>query len=72
MGNTSNARLKKYITEDVLHTCFGSKKNAKEYIRNNCHVRWILEDDLSRRGCGALEGYFTARLFPKYGIYEEH
>lgn len=70
MGPLSNARLKKYMTKDSTHPCFDNKDLAKVYIRKNCSVRWILENDIRKRG--ALEGYFTARFFPKYGISEEH
>jgi hypothetical protein len=70
MGSISNARLKKYIIQDANHSCFDDVVLAKDYIRKNCFIKWILEDDIRKRG--ALEGYFTARLFPKYGIAEEH
>jgi len=70
MGDLTNARLKKYMTQDSAHSCFKDKNLAKAYIRENCFVRWVLESDIRKRG--ALEGYFTARLFPKYGISEEH
>src|ERR1700741_2619779 len=70
MGGLSNARLKKYIIADELHPCYQNLSEAKNYIRNNCFVRWVLEDDYRRRG--AIEGYITAIIFPKYGIYEEH
>jgi hypothetical protein len=70
MGSISNARLKKYLIADNKHKCFNDIQKAKEYIRENCFVRWILESDIRKRG--ALEGYFTALFFPKYGISEEH
>lgn len=70
MGSTSNARLKKYIIHDENHSCFGDVKKAKAYIREFCQVRWIFQDDTRVRG--AIEGYFTAKFFPKYGIAEEH
>ena len=70
MGSTSNARLKKYIVHDENHSCFGDVKKAKEYIREFCQVRWVFQDDTRIRG--AIEGYFTAKFFPKYGIAEEH
>lgn len=70
MGAISNARLKKYIIYDEMHACFGDVQLAKDYIRKHCQVRWIFQDEMRVRG--ALEGYFTAKLFPKYGIAEEH
>lgn len=70
MGGLSNARLKKYIICDELHPCYDNIAEAKIYIRNNCFVRWVFEEDYRKRG--AIEGYITAIVFPKYGIYEEH
>jgi len=70
MGSIINARLKKYIIHDEKHSCFGNVEMAKDYIRQHCWVRWIFEDDVRKRG--ALEGFFTAKYFPKYGIAEEH
>lgn len=67
MGPTSNARLKKYLVGS------GECKNvkeAKQFIRQFAIARWIEESDVRKRG--AIEGYITAVLFPKYGIYEEH
>ncbi len=45
-------------------------KSAKGFIRSACIARWIEEADIRKRG--AIEGYVTGLLFPKYGIYEEH
>lgn len=70
MGNPINARLKKYMMQDEFHPAFENKELAKQYIKEKCFVRWILEDNIRKRG--ALEGYFTAMFFPKYGISEEH
>jgi len=70
MGPVTNARLKKYIIEDSSHLCYQNLEFAKIYIKENCYVRWFFEEDFRKRG--ALEGYFTAILYPKYGIAEEH
>lgn len=70
MGGLSNARLKNYIIKDELHPCYDNITEAKNYIRTNCFVRWVFEEDFRKRG--AIEGYVTAIIFPKYGIYEEH
>lgn len=67
MGPLANARLKKYLIDD--ETC-SDKEHAKAFIRENCAARWIEEEDFRKRG--AVEGFFTAMLFPKYGIAEEH
>lgn len=67
MGSATNARLKKYLTEE------GECKDmatAKQFLRTTCWVRWILQEGHRERG--AVEGYVTGLLFPKYGIYEEH
>jgi len=70
MGPISNARLKKYIIEDEGHIGYRNLAIAKDYLRAHARVRWVLEEDVCLRG--ALEGYFTAVFFPKYGIAEEH
>lgn len=70
MGSTTNARLKNYMMKDNNHPCFDDVELAKKYIKEKCYVRWLFEEDVRKRG--ALEGYFTAMLFPKYGISEEH
>lgn len=76
MGPLSNARLKNYLVK--LGECT-NKDTAKMFIRSSCSVRWIISKDLPKklsfsdyRLRGVLESYFTAILFPKYGIYEEH
>jgi hypothetical protein len=67
MGPLSNARLKKYLIN--FGEC-ASLEEAKEFIKAYCWVRWIEEPYIRKRG--AIEGYVTGMLFPKYGIYEEH
>jgi len=67
MGPLANARLKKYLIE--CGEC-ADLPAAKQFIRDHCYVRWIEQEGYRERG--ALEGYVTAMLFPKYGIYEEH
>ena len=67
MGSTNSAPLKKYLISS------GECKDvqeAKKFIKKYCMVRWIIEEDSRKRG--AIEGYTTGLLFPKYGIYEEH
>jgi hypothetical protein len=67
MGPASNARLKK-------HLCDGREcldiASAKAFLSRRCSVRWIIQEGHRERG--AVEGYVTGMLFPKYGIYEEH
>lgn len=67
MGPLTNARLKKHLIDSG--ECVDIA-DAKAFIRNNCAVRWVEQEGFRERG--ALEGYATAILFPKYGIYEEH
>jgi hypothetical protein len=67
MGPLSNARLKKYLID--FDEC-GSLGEAKQFIKAHCWTCWIEEPDIRKRG--AIEGYATGMLFPKYGIYEEH
>lgn len=70
MGDLSNARLKKYLVNDPVFKEIIDKHSAKQFIRKNCAVRWITEDDFKLRGY--FEGYFTGILKPQYGVYEEH
>jgi predicted GIY-YIG superfamily endonuclease len=67
MGPFTNARLKKYLVQS--HEC-ADIGSAKQFLRDTCLARWLVRDEMRIRG--AIEGYLTARLFPKYGIYEEH
>lgn len=67
MGPISNARLKKYLIDSGECADINA---AKEFIRSTCIARWIEESDMRRRG--AIEGYVTGLLIPKYGIFEEH
>lgn len=70
MGPLTNARLKKYLVNDPVQERILDKNSAKEFIRENCSVRWIVEQDYKFRGY--YEGYFTGVLKPQYGVYEEH
>ena len=67
MGPLASVRLKKYLIDSGECSDIGSAKN---FIRQNCLARWLEESDTRRRG--AIEGYATGLIFPKYGIYEEH
>ncbi len=67
MGPPSNARLKKHL---VAHGECRDHASAKEFLIEKCRVRWVLQKGFRERG--AIEGYVTGLLFPKYGIYEEH
>lgn len=67
MGRTTNAHLKRYL---VSQKECKNPEEAKQFIRKYCSVRWFSEIDHRKRG--AVEGYVTGIIFPKYGIYEEH
>lgn len=67
MGSLKNARLKTYLIE--FGKC-ANREEAKQFLKRFAHVQWIEEEDMRTRG--ALEGYFTGVLFPKYGISAEH
>jgi predicted GIY-YIG superfamily endonuclease len=67
MGPTSNSQFKKYLIES------GECKDleeAKQFLRQFGKARWIEESNMRKRG--AIEGYLTGVLFPKYGICQEH
>jgi hypothetical protein len=66
MGNESTARLKKYMVESGE---VASMEEAKAFLRQCCSIQWVREDEYRNRG--ALEGFFTGVLFPKYGIASE-
>jgi len=67
MGVKQNAPLKRYLTESG--ECRNLKK-AKQFLRQFGRARWIEERSMRKRG--AIEGYLTGVLFPKYGICQEH
>lgn len=66
MGNQSTARLKKYMVESCE---VSTMEDAKAFLRKNCSIQWVREEEYRNRG--ALEGFFTSVLFPKYGIPPE-
>jgi hypothetical protein len=83
-GPLSSARLKKYLLADIEWNIDQKQTllHAKDYILKNCNVRWITTEEIEKgnpypkehqhRVRGALEGYLTGVLFPRYGIYKEH
>ncbi|QLH33403.1 MAG: hypothetical protein HWD62_14175 [Cyclobacteriaceae bacterium] len=71
MGNTISSNLKRYLINDQNRAEIEDANSAKEFLINNCNVRWILESHERKRG--ALECFCIAKLFPIYGITnEEH
>ncbi len=66
MGNESTARLKKYLVD--TNEC-ENYQEAKSFLIEHCVIQYITVDGYRKRG--ALEGYFTGKLFPKHGISNE-
>ncbi len=69
MGPKSNARLKKYLTEDPDVPEIQTMEQAKQYLRAHCIFRYIPEPDIRRRG--QIEGLLSYLLDVRY-IHEEH
>ncbi|MGN0796486.1 MAG: GIY-YIG nuclease family protein [Christensenellales bacterium] len=68
-GPKTNARLKKYLVEDERQRSIVDMDKAKEYLKNNCYVKFIVESDTVRRG--QIEGLLSFLLNVRY-IDEEH
>ena len=69
MGPKTNARLKKYLTEDCNEPQITTINEAKIYLRENCYFQYLAEPDTSKRG--RLEGLLSYLLNVRY-IHEEH
>lgn len=69
MGPLSNARLKKYLIADPFEENVVDLQSAKQYLKEQCYVQFILEPDLLHRG--QMEGLFSYFLNVRY-LYEEH
>ena len=57
MGPLANARLKKYLIEDVEYSDIADLGAAKTYIRERCSFLFLLEEDYRKRG--HLEGLLS-------------
>jgi predicted GIY-YIG superfamily endonuclease len=68
-GPQANARLKKYLLEDELQKNIKNMADAKQYLKDNCYVKYIVESDTVRRG--KIEGLLSYLLDVRY-IHEEH
>lgn len=68
-GPWANARLKKYLVEDPSQTEIRDMLKAKQYLKNHCYVKYIVEDDTVQRG--RIEGLLSYLLNVRY-IHEEH
>jgi len=63
-GNSSTARLKKYLVEDENMVEINSYQDAKEWIKDNCYFKFLKIDDRHQRG--QLEGGFSYLFNTKY------
>ena len=69
MGPKTNARLKKYLTEDPNMPSIQSMEEAKQYLRDRCYFRYLPEDNMRTRG--QVEGLLSYLLDVRY-IHAEH
>lgn len=69
MGPEANARLKKYLVTDERYPNITNMERAKEFIREQCAFRYLVEPDTDKRG--RLEGLFAFLTNVRY-IDEEH
>lgn len=69
-GNTSTARLKKYILEDNINfKNIETSQQAKEWIKDNCYFKYIEVNDNRERGhIEGLLGYILNSFY----IEKEH
>lgn len=68
-GPKANARLKKYLVDDELQTSVKDMAEAKQYLKDHCYVKYLVEEDTLRRG--RIEGLLSYLLNVRY-IHEEH
>ena len=69
MGPKANARLKKYLIDDERYPKIENMESAKQFIKENCAFRYLVEPDTIKRG--RLEGLFAFLTNVRY-IDEEH
>ena len=69
MGPKTNARLKKYLTEDPSMPDISDMEKAKEFLRDRCYFQFLPVNDMRRRG--QIEGMLSYLLDVRY-IHEEH
>lgn len=69
MGPRTNARLKKYLTDDPAMPEIETMEQAKQYLKDCCFFQYIEEDDMRRRG--QIEGLLGFLLDIRY-FHEEH
>ena len=69
MGPKSNARLKKYLTEDDTLPDIPTMEEAKQFLKDRCYFQYIPVSDVRERG--HIEGLLSY-LFNVQYIHEEH
>ena len=69
MGPATNARLKKYLTEDPERPDIPDIEAAKQYLIDRCYFQYIPVADMRTRG--QIEGLLSYLLDVQY-IHEEH
>ena len=69
MGPKSNARLKKYLTEDETRPDIPTMKEAKQFLKDRCYFQYLPVSDIHERG--QIEGLLSYLLNVQY-IHEEH
>lgn len=68
-GNSSTARLKKYLVESESYHEIGNFSEAKEWIKTNCGFRYVEISDYKDRG--RIEGLLSFVLDVEF-IHKEH
>ena len=69
MGSVNNARLKKYLSEDLNRPDIPDMEAAKQYLIDHCYFQYIPEHVVRVRG--QIEGLLSYLLDVRY-IHEEH
>ena len=69
MGSKSNARLKKYLTEDDNRPEIPSMVEAKQFLKDRCYFQYYPVSEMRKRG--QIEGLLSYLLNVQY-IHEEH
>ena len=69
MGPKSNARLKKYLTEDDTRPDISTMEEAKQFLKDRCYFQYYPIPDIRERG--QIEGLLSYLLNVQY-IHEEH
>lgn len=69
MGPKSNARLKKYLTEDDKRPDIPTMVEAKQFLKDRCYFQYLPVSEMRERG--QIEGLLSYLLNVQY-IHEEH